>query len=590
MTALAALGRVALHAARHAWPGLVAPAAPAGARGRARALDLRRAVAADAGARGPRPARGPGFPHAHVLVAAPGVARGSRRAAARVRRAAVALRARPLFEGREPLLSCLYLGVATLSLAVLGARRAPAASRAARRWGPRCFLLLSLGRHTPLYAAAARAAGLRPAALSAEVPAAGVAVRGAAGGARRSGPGPRLERGRAPSRRACSRPLCWRSRSRRSPPRPRLPEAARTVRSRRSSSGAARCCWRSACLLLARRSAGGAARPGCPAAFLLLGGHRPGARGTRHEPGRPGRALRAAARRARSARAAAAGRVHAATESAACLAPGEGPAGWEPARRGGPRLPGHAAAARGRSAGACSAATTASSRASVRASRAAFTEVVHARTRDSRRGCACSSSAASSTCCYLGHSRAGRASSRSRRSRRRTPVRCSCCACPTRCPGAYVVGRELAERGDALASVVAPGLRPAPRGAASPAARPRRGSRAFPRRRASCRATADTLAGRGADLARPGVLVVTEAFDDGWSAEVDGRPAEVLRANGLFRAVRLGAGRHEVRFRYRPWSVRAGALRVGAGARRRRSRSRCGAAAGARIEPRAARR
>jgi hypothetical protein len=27
----------------------------------------------------------------------------------------------------------------------------------------------------------------------------------------------------------------------------------------------------------------------------------------------------------------------------------------------------------------------------------------------------------------------------------------------------------------------------------------------------------------------------------------------------MFRAVRLGAGRHQVRFRYRPWTVRAGA-------------------------------
>ena len=48
--------------------------------------------------------------------------------------------------------------------------------------------------------------------------------------------------------------------------------------------------------------------------------------------------------------------------------------------------------------------------------------------------------------------------------------------------------------------------------------------------------------------------------DEGWSADVDGRPAEVLRANGLFRAVRLSAGEHRVRFRYLPWSARAGAV------------------------------
>ncbi len=57
----------------------------------------------------------------------------------------------------------------------------------------------------------------------------------------------------------------------------------------------------------------------------------------------------------------------------------------------------------------------------------------------------------------------------------------------------------------------------------------------------------------------PGVLVVLEAYEPGWAATVDGAPAPVLRANGLFRAVRLGPGRHLVRFAYRPPSVRAGA-------------------------------
>jgi uncharacterized membrane protein YfhO len=61
------------------------------------------------------------------------------------------------------------------------------------------------------------------------------------------------------------------------------------------------------------------------------------------------------------------------------------------------------------------------------------------------------------------------------------------------------------------------------------------------------------------------VLVVTEAFDEGWSADVDGRPSTVLRANGLFRAVRLGPGRHQIRFRYRPWPVMVGALASTAG-------------------------
>jgi hypothetical protein len=46
-------------------------------------------------------------------------------------------------------------------------------------------------------------------------------------------------------------------------------------------------------------------------------------------------------------------------------------------------------------------------------------------------------------------------------------------------------------------------------------------------------------------------LVLSEAFYPGWDAEVDGRPAEVLPANHLIQTVRLTAGKHIVRFRYR---------------------------------------
>jgi len=47
------------------------------------------------------------------------------------------------------------------------------------------------------------------------------------------------------------------------------------------------------------------------------------------------------------------------------------------------------------------------------------------------------------------------------------------------------------------------------------------------------------------------VLVLSEAWFPGWTVEVDGAPAELLRADHLLQAVRVPAGRHDVRFRYR---------------------------------------
>jgi hypothetical protein len=68
-----------------------------------------------------------------------------------------------------------------------------------------------------------------------------------------------------------------------------------------------------------------------------------------------------------------------------------------------------------------------------------------------------------------------------------------------------------------------------------------------------------------AELSAPGVLVLVEAFDPGWTASVDGHPAAVLRANVLFRGVRLSPGRHVVRFAYRPAAATLGACSSGAG-------------------------
>jgi hypothetical protein len=71
------------------------------------------------------------------------------------------------------------------------------------------------------------------------------------------------------------------------------------------------------------------------------------------------------------------------------------------------------------------------------------------------------------------------------------------------------------------------------------------------------------------EASAPGYLVVVEAYDPGWRATVDGDSAEVLRANFLFRAVAVPAGRHRVELRYRPrglvWGGLVSALAVAVG-------------------------
>ena len=53
-----------------------------------------------------------------------------------------------------------------------------------------------------------------------------------------------------------------------------------------------------------------------------------------------------------------------------------------------------------------------------------------------------------------------------------------------------------------------------------------------------------------ADAARDGYLVVADTFYPGWSADVDGKPAPIYRANLAIRAVPLARGHHQVRFEY----------------------------------------
>jgi hypothetical protein len=54
------------------------------------------------------------------------------------------------------------------------------------------------------------------------------------------------------------------------------------------------------------------------------------------------------------------------------------------------------------------------------------------------------------------------------------------------------------------------------------------------------------------------LLVLTDLHYPGWHATVDGEPVEIHRANYAFRGVPIAAGRHVVRFEYRPVSVFVG--------------------------------
>lgn len=58
-----------------------------------------------------------------------------------------------------------------------------------------------------------------------------------------------------------------------------------------------------------------------------------------------------------------------------------------------------------------------------------------------------------------------------------------------------------------------------------------------------------------------GWLVMSELDFPGWTAETDGAPLFIHRANGMFRAVCVPAGEHALAFRFRPWGMVADVLR-----------------------------
>ncbi|CAG0928335.1 hypothetical protein TFLX_00854 [Thermoflexales bacterium] len=62
------------------------------------------------------------------------------------------------------------------------------------------------------------------------------------------------------------------------------------------------------------------------------------------------------------------------------------------------------------------------------------------------------------------------------------------------------------------------------------------------------------------NASRDGYLVLTDAYYPGWTATVDGQPADIERADLMFRAVKVSAGQHRVEFCYQPQSFAIGAV------------------------------
>jgi hypothetical protein len=68
------------------------------------------------------------------------------------------------------------------------------------------------------------------------------------------------------------------------------------------------------------------------------------------------------------------------------------------------------------------------------------------------------------------------------------------------------------------------------------------------------------------DACAEGYLILADRFFPGWEAAVDGIPSPIERADLVLRAVRVGPGKHEVAFTYRPSSFRRGGILSGAAA------------------------
>jgi Bacterial membrane protein YfhO len=61
-----------------------------------------------------------------------------------------------------------------------------------------------------------------------------------------------------------------------------------------------------------------------------------------------------------------------------------------------------------------------------------------------------------------------------------------------------------------------------------------------------------------AEASVPSILLVRNAWDEGWSATLDGRSVPLLRTDGFLQGIALPPGRHDVRLTYREPAIATG--------------------------------
>ena len=65
---------------------------------------------------------------------------------------------------------------------------------------------------------------------------------------------------------------------------------------------------------------------------------------------------------------------------------------------------------------------------------------------------------------------------------------------------------------------------------------------------------ANTAVDVAVDAPDGGLLLLNDVWHPWWHATLDGQPADILRADVIFRAVALPPGRHAVRFTFEPFT------------------------------------